>query len=203
MSLPKHGVYAITPEQLSGAPLLDAVTQALLGGCTLVQLRAKPQHLQDAHALQALCAQFQVPLIINDDVALAKQLGVGVHLGESDQDIQAACAELGRGAIIGASCYDSLALATRAKELGASYVAFGSCFASQTKAQPRRATPELLRQAAALGLPRVAIGGIDASNGASIVASGVEFIAVVHGLFAQPNIRHAAQTLSDLFADRA
>jgi thiamine-phosphate pyrophosphorylase len=203
MILPKYGVYAITPEHLSGAPLLAAVTSALAGGCTVLQLRAKPPNLHDAQALQALCARFRVPLIINDDVALAKQLHAGVHLGESDQDIRAARAELGNGAIIGASCYDSMLLATRAKELGASYVAFGSFFTSQTKAQPRRATPELLHHAAALGLPRVAIGGIDASNGASIVATGVEFIAVVNGLFAQPDIRSAAQTLSNFFAGRA
>jgi thiamine-phosphate pyrophosphorylase len=199
--LPRKGVYAITPTDLTGAALIESARLVLSGGAVMLQYRGKPPIPSDAKALNVLCAKFHVPLLINDDLTLAKALNCGVHLGENDASVSEARRFLGPDAIIGASCYDSLVLAQRAMENGASYIAFGSFFPSKTKAVPRRADLELIAKAAVLAAPCVAIGGIELSNARPIIAAGVDYIAVVNGIFAQPDIQAATQALSQLFRD--
>ncbi|HSR65937.1 MAG TPA: thiamine phosphate synthase, partial [Xanthomonadaceae bacterium] len=151
-------------------------------------------------ALRALCADAGVAFIVNDDVELARATDAdGVHLGEHDARPDAARARLGPDAIIGGSCYADLDRAEAAARAGASYVAFGAFFPSPTKPLARRATPELLRAAACLGLPRVAIGGIRPDNAAPLVAAGADLIAVISGVFAAPDPAAAARACADLF----
>lgn len=187
----RRGVYLLTPDERETAGLLSRVEAALHGGAAWLQYRNKladaALRLEQASALQALCARFDVPLIVNDDVALARALDAGVHLGEHDGDIAVARAALGPDALIGASCYDDAALAARAARAGASYVAFGAFFPSSTKPNARRATPALLRETATLGLPRVAIGGITPDNARSLVAAGADLVAVIAGVFDAPD----------------
>ncbi|OAX58068.1 thiamine phosphate synthase [Xanthomonas graminis] len=183
-----RGVYLITPDEADGERLLARVAPLLGHGPTWLQYRNKradaAQRLAQATALQALCAQAGVPLIVNDDVALAQAVGAaGVHLGEDDGDLAAARAALGADALIGASCYDDLALARTAAAAGASYVAFGAFFATRSKLTTRRADPGLLHDAAALGVPRVAIGGVTPDNGGALVAAGADLLAVISGVF--------------------
>ncbi|KRG44963.1 thiamine-phosphate pyrophosphorylase [Stenotrophomonas pictorum JCM 9942] len=199
-----RGVYLITPDETDSTRLLERV-RPLLAGITWLQYRNKavdaPSRLAQATALQALCAAAGVPLIINDDAALAARVGAaGVHLGEDDGDIAAARTMLGPQAIIGASCYDELARAERAVAAGANYVAFGAFFPSRSKLTPRRATPELLRQSAALGVPRVAIGGLTPDNAPPVVDAGADLIAVISGVFAEPDPLDALQAYRRCFA---
>jgi thiamine-phosphate pyrophosphorylase len=141
-----------------------------------------------------------MPLIVNDDVELAAGIGAaGVHLGEDDADIAAARSRLGNGAIIGVSCYDSLERARDLAAAGADYLAFGAFFPSPTKPQARRATPDLLRAARAFGKPLVAIGGITPDNAADLIAAGADFVAVVSGVFGQPDVTDAARRYASLF----
>ena len=201
-----RGLYLITPEEPDTARLLARVA-AVLPQTTWLQYRQKGadgarRHAQAA-ALQALCAQAGVPLIVNDDVALAAAIGAaGVHLGEEDGDIAAARAQLGAQAIIGASCYDAHARAERAVAAGASYVAFGAFFPTTSKVTTRRATPALLATAAALGVPRVAIGGITPDNMGPLVAAGADLVAVIGGVFEAADPVAAAQAYRSGF-DRA
>ena len=183
-----HGLYLITPDEADTARLLARVAPPLDAGIALLQYRNKTAgtalKLAQATALQALCAQAGVPLVVNDDVALAASVGAaGVHLGEDDGDIAAARERLGEHAIVGASCYDERALAERAVAAGASYVAFGAFFPTTTKATTRRATPQLLRDAQPLGVPLAAIGGITPANACPLVEAGADLIAVVSGVF--------------------
>jgi glutamate-1-semialdehyde 2,1-aminomutase len=66
---------------------------------------------------------------------------------------------------------------------GAGYLAFGAFFPSPTKPHARRASLDLLRDSADLGLPRVAIGGITPDNAPSLVAAGADLLAVISGVF--------------------
>ena len=182
-----RGLYLITPEEPDTARLLARVS-AVLPQATWLQYRQKEAdaelRLAQAMALQALCAQAGVPLVINDDVALAEAVGAaGVHLGEDDGDLAAARHRLGAHAIVGASCYDDTLLAERAVAAGASYVAFGAFFPTTSKITTRRATPALLADAARLGVPRVAIGGITPDNMGPLVAAGADLVAVIGGVF--------------------
>ena len=184
-----RGVYLITPDEADTARLLARVAALLGVGPTWLQFRNKTAsdglRREQAVALQALCARHGVPLIINDDPALAHAVGAaGVHLGGTDGDIGAARALLGPAAIIGASCYDQLENAERAVADGASYVAFGAFFPTTTKVTTSRAHPDLLRQSAALGVPRVAIGGLTPDNVGPLIAAGADLLAVVSGVFA-------------------
>lgn len=206
-SFPDRGLYVITDGPRSD--LSEAVTQALIGGARLVQYRDKTHDTarrhQEAETLLALCHRRNVPLIINDDIALARATGAdGVHLGETDEGIIEARKALGPNAIIGVSCYDSLERAQQMAKHGASYIAFGAFFTSPTKPLARRANIDLLRHSAALGIPRVAIGGITPDNGAPLVAAGADYLAVISGVFGRPDIRAAAQRFTQLyFPDRA
>ena len=199
-----RGLYLITPEEPDTARLLARVA-AVLPQTTWLQYRQKGadgarRHAQAA-ALQALCAQAGVPLIVNDDVALAAAIGAaGVHLGEEDGDIAAARAQLGAQAIIGASCYDAHARAERAVAAGASYVAFGAFFPTTSKVTTRRATPALLAAAAVLGVPRVAIGGITPDNMGPLAAAGADLVAVIGGVFEAPDPVAAAKAYRQAFA---
>jgi len=188
---PARGLYLITPEEPDTARLLARVA-AILPQATWLQYRQKEAdadlRLAQATALQTLCAQAGVPLIINDDVALMEAVGAaGVHLGEDDGDLAAARHRLGAHAIVGASCYDDGLLAERAVAAGASYVAFGAFFPTTSKITTRRATPALLADATRLGVPRVAIGGITPDNMGPLVAAGADLVAVIGGVFEAPD----------------
>jgi len=184
-----RGVYLITPDEPDTARLLARTAPLLAAGATWLQYRNKSAsdalRREQATALQALCAAHGVPLIVNDDPELAQAIGAaGVHLGGTDGDIGAARSLLGPDAIIGASCYDQLANAEHAVAAGASYVAFGAFFPTTTKVTSSRAHPDLLRQSAALGVPRVAIGGLSPDNVGPIIDAGADLLAVVSGIYA-------------------
>ncbi|QII30293.1 thiamine phosphate synthase [Stenotrophomonas maltophilia] len=184
-----RGVYLITPDEPDTARLLARTAPLLAAGATWLQYRNKTAsdalRREQATALQALCAAHGVPLIVNDDPVLAQAIGAaGVHLGGTDGDIGAARTLLGPDAIIGASCYDQLANAERAVAEGASYVAFGAFFPTTTKVTSSRAHVDLLRQSAALGVPRVAIGGLSPDNVGPIIDAGADLLAVVSGIYA-------------------
>ncbi len=199
---PERGLYAITDGPR--ADLLEAAAQVLAGGARVLQYRDKTADTARRHAeaaaLKRLCDAQDVPLVINDDVVLAAATGAaGVHLGRNDGDVAAARAALGNDAIIGVSCYDSLERARAAALAGADYVAFGAFFPSPTKPQAVRALPDLLRQSAALGVPRVAIGGITPDNAPLLVEAGADFLAAISAVFAAPDPRAAAQRFARLY----
>jgi len=202
------GLYAITPEvPATGSPLATQVEQAIAGGARLVQYRNKGedslQRLREAQALLAVCHSAGVPLIVNDDLELAARIGAdGVHLGKDDANPREARRRLGPRAIIGVSCYDRLEDALRAQKVGADYAAFGRFFPSSTKPLAVQATPALLSRARErLTLPLVAIGGVTPENGRSLISAGADMLAVVDGVFGQPDIHAAAAAFNNLFLD--
>ena len=216
---PRHGaykisgLYAVTPDELDTAALTANIHAALRGGAQMVQYRNKVAisdlRLLQATALLALCRSYNVPLIINDHLDLCAQIDAdGVHLGSTDCDLGAARRLLGADKIIGASCYNQLSLAEKAQEQGASYVAFGACFSSDTKPNAVNAPLSLFAEAKQkITLPLVAIGGITLQNAAQVIAAGADAIAVVNALFgarqmdnsAAEDIKLSAQQFAHLF----
>lgn len=202
-----QGLYLITPECAEGPDRLAAlVGRAISGGARAVQYRQKAarsplERSDQANAILQVCRAAGIPLIVNDDVSLAAALGAdGVHLGRDDGDPLAARDRLGADAIIGVSCYDDLALARAAARRGASYVAFGSFFPSPTKPAAARASPQLLAAASrCMDVPLVAIGGITPENGGLLIAAGARMLAVISGVFAQPDVTAASRAYASLF----
>lgn len=200
-----HGLYAITPDTDNSEQLIEQVSAALDGGARILQYRNKGhdavRRLWQANILKSLAQSRGAIFIVNDDVALAEAIRAdGVHLGRDDDAIAAARARLGEAAIIGASCYNSLDLARSAVAAGASYVAFGAVFASGTKPGAVHAPLSLFADAAGLGVPRVAIGGITTDNAAQVVAAGADAIAVIGGLFDGDGIAERATALAALYS---
>lgn len=199
------GLYVITDDQLSAEHLLTHVQQALAGGAKLVQYRSKTgseaAREHTARALLELCHKQRVPLLINDDVELAEKIGAdGVHLGQDDGRVSMARKRLGNGAIIGVTCHASLELAQAAQEEGASYVAFGRFFNSNTKPEAPPAELGILREArAALDIPICTIGGITPDNAPALLEAGADLLAVIHGVFGQADVSAAARQYADLF----
>lgn len=200
---PLRGVYAITPCRLAQQPaeLFNAVEAALAGGIALLQYRDKlsppAQRRRLAEGLLLRCRAAGVPLIINDDLALAVALRAdGVHLGLADASLVLARQQLGEQAIIGMTCGNQLARAQAAEAGGASYIAFGAVYRSSTKPNAPQAPLSLFSEARqVLVLPLCAIGGITAANAPAVAQAGADLLAVIEGVFAAPNITAAVQGL--------
>lgn len=184
-----RGLYAVTDSASKERfDFETGVEAALRGGARLIQYRDKSNdhemRVHEAHALRRLCREFDALLIINDDVELASECGAdGVHLGRDDAGIADARKALGRHAVIGWSCYNDIERARAAATDGADYLAFGSVFPSPTKPDAVKAPLGLFADAASLGLPLCAIGGITHANAPAAIAAGAQLLAVVSGVF--------------------
>jgi thiamine-phosphate pyrophosphorylase len=206
---PISGLYALTPDLLDSDELLERVAAALSGGASAIQYRNKlaspPLQRAQALALRDLCASQGTIFIVNDDVDLAYAVDAdGVHLGRDDPPIARARRKLGRTAIIGASCYDSLELAAAAVAAGADYITFGSFFPSLVKPDAVRAEPSLLTAAKSRwNIAVVAIGGITAAAAPALIDAGADALAVISAVFDASDIAASAKAFRDAFAARA
>jgi thiamine-phosphate pyrophosphorylase len=203
-AFPSSGLYAITQADKAADELISDVAAAIRGGAVVVQYRDKKPAAPVfvARELVEICHQHNVPLIINDNIELAVlSKADGVHLGKDDVDLVEARRRLGCKAIIGLSCYNSLERALTAQVLGASYVAFGRFFPSNSKplAAPAELTT-LIEAKKKLRIPIVAIGGILPVNGDQVLAAGADLLAVIGGVFDQ-NPEQSALAYQHLFND--
>jgi thiamine-phosphate pyrophosphorylase len=195
-----RGLYAITPDGGNTGELLGKVRAVLEGSIALLQYRRKKGNAAEARQVVELAHQYGVPVVINDDAALALEVGAdGAHLGRDDGDF-ARARKLLAGRILGASCYADLGAAQAAVRAGADYVAFGSVFASPTKPAAVRAPLSLFGDARTLGVPLAAIGGITVGNASHAVAAGADLLAVISDLFDAPDIRARAREYGRFFS---
>jgi thiamine-phosphate pyrophosphorylase len=202
---PIAGLYAIIDTALIEQAPLDAAEQVIQGGARVLQYRDKKGsgsvRLQQAQELQQLCQHHGVPLLINDDVVLARASdAAGVHLGRNDVGLLAARTLLGPSKIIGISCYNELQRAQEMAQQGADYIAFGSFYASQTKPGAVHAPLSLLTEAKkTISVPLVAIGGITPEHTAELIEAGADAVAVINGIFASNDYCKAARQYAMLF----
>lgn len=199
-------LYAVTDRAWVGKLTLpQQVEAALKGGATCVQLREKnladSSILAEAREISALCKQYRVPFILNDNVALAAQCGAdGVHLGQEDMDPAEARRILGPDAIIGVSAHN-VAEAKAAVAAGADYLGCGAMFATTTKTNVTALPKETLRAiCAAVSVPVVAIGGISKQNLLSLAHCGEAGVALVSAIFAAEDIEEECRELRRLAA---
>jgi len=204
-----QGLYLVTPDWDDTARLLAATEQALAAGAKLVQYRHKTasEALRYAQAgkLLELCRRHSVPLIVNDHLALARELDAdGIHVGGTDASVAEARAALGAHRIVGASCYGELQRARDAARAGASYVAFGGFYPSRVKKYAVTTPPAIVSEArAVLGLPLVVIGGMTPHNAAPLVAHGAHMVAAISSVYQAADVGQAVRAFSDLFAQSA
>jgi thiamine-phosphate pyrophosphorylase len=201
---PIHGLYVIIdPDACAGRDPVEVARLALEGGAAMLQWRDKRREkgdqLAQARAIGELCARHVALFIVNDHLDLALVAGAGgVHLGQHDLPVDAVRSLVPPDFIVGVST-NTVDEARRAEAAGASYVAVGAIFptASKEAERTRPASPERLREVkAAIAVPVVAIGGINASNIDRVLAAGADAVAVISAVCAAAHPREAAHALA-------
>ena len=194
-------LYAVTDTSwLRGRTLAQQVEEALRGGVTMVQLREKELQgealEQEAREILALCRQYGVPLLINDDVMLAKKIGAdGVHVGQDDMSAAKARELLGEDAIIGVTAR-TVEQALAAQEAGADYLGSGAVFGTSTKKDAKPMDPAYFQQICeSVSIPVVAIGGVTLDNIRELEGRKMSGFAIVSGIFAAEDIESRTRDL--------
>lgn len=203
-----YTLYLVTDRQLMSCDsLTEAVEQAILGGCTMIQLREKElsslEFYNKAVAVKQVTDKYHIPLIINDriDIAMAVQ-ATGVHIGQHDLPAAAVRKVIGENMLLGVSA-SSIAEAIQAQQDGADYLGVGAMFPTGTKTDADSVSMEELQKIrAAVSLPIVVIGGINKGNAGRFKPMGIDGLAVVSAIIAQSDIKAAAAELKDLFCGK-
>lgn len=197
-------LYAVTDRAwLNGRSLYSDVQEALKGGATMIQLREKDldygQFLTEAIELKELCAQYNVPLIINDNIDIALACNAdGVHLGQSDLAASEARLRLGENKIIGISA-QTVEQAISAQQDGADYLGVGAVFTTSTKKDADFVSYDVLKDiCASVAIPVCAIGGIYKHNIMQLAGSGIDGVALVSAIFAAKDIEKECNELLSL-----
>lgn len=197
-------LYVVTDRSwLGNKSLTEQVENALEGGATLIQLREKEITFEEfvsiAKEIKAITDRYQVPFIINDNLEVALAVNAdGVHIGQGDEDIKIAREKLGQSKIIGLSAHN-VEEALKAVKQGADYIGVGAVFGSSTKLDANTITYETVQNICkAVEIPVVAIGGITKDNIHKLTGTGVDGVAVISAVFAQPDIKRATMELLTL-----
>ena len=194
-------LYAVTDRTWLGQrSLADCVQQAIEGGASFVQLREKSasdeEFLALAHECKPLCQAAGVPFVINDniDVALAVDAD-GIHVGQSDTACATAREMLGPDKIVGVSA-QTVHQAIDAQAAGADYLGVGALVPTATKTDAAIVSSDELRAiCAAVRIPVVGIGGLNAQTIPRFAGTGAVGAAVVSAIFAASDCRSAAREL--------
>ncbi len=194
-------LYAVTDRHwLNGRTLYEVVKESLEGGATFIQLREKnlddETFFEEAKELQELCREYNVPFIVNDNVDIALKMNAdGIHVGQSDMEAGNVRALLGPDKIIGVSAA-TVDEAVLAEKRGADYLGVGAVFPTGSKDDARDVDYKTLKAICnAVSIPVVAIGGITKDNIKELAGSGIEGIAVISAIYAQDDIKKAAEDL--------
>ncbi len=201
----KHGIdyslYLCTDRRLMTSPTIEASAEsALRGGTTVIQLREKDCSSREFYELglrvKKITDAYHAPLIINDRVDIALAVGAaGVHVGQGDLPCKVVREIVGPDMIVGVSAA-TLEEAVRAEEDGADYLGVGAMYATATKTDTRPVSmEELLKIRAAVKIPIVVIGGINKQTLGNFKGTGVNGLAVVSAIVAQPDPEAAAREL--------
>ncbi len=197
-------LYAVTDRAWTEEKTLyQQVEEALRGGVTCVQLREKEmdyeEFLQEAKEIHALCLQYGVPFIVNDNVEVAVACGAeGIHVGQEDMSAGDVRRRVGDGMILGVSVH-TVEEARKAVRNGADYLGLGAVFPTRTKDDVDQMPGETLRAICeAVDVPIVAIGGINRGNIGKLAGSGVDGVALVSAIFSAVDIENTCRELKKL-----
>jgi thiamine-phosphate diphosphorylase len=200
-----RGLYVIIdPAACRGRHPVQIARQAIDGGASVVQwrdkLRDKGDQLADASAIEGVCRSAGVLFIVNDHADLTLAVGAaGVHVGPHDLPVERVRSIVGDAMIIGASTNNAREALT-AQQDGADYVAVGAIFPTGTKGDTRPANLDRIREVkSAVRLPVVAIGGINASNIASVIEAGADAAAVISAVCGADDPAEATRRLATEF----
>lgn len=181
-------LYAVTDRRFIKNTLSEDVEAAIKGGVGMIQLREKnisdEEYIRIAKSIKSVCEKYNVPLIINDNIAVCLKSGAdGVHLGQTDGSPKYARKILGDGAIIGVTAKTKEQI-ERAITDGADYIGSGAVFGTSTKEDAKRMDLQTFKSLTEISsIPVYAIGGINKYNIDKLYKCGAYGVAVVSGVF--------------------
>jgi thiamine-phosphate pyrophosphorylase len=160
------------------------------------------EFLQEAKEIHALCQQYGVPFIVNDNVEIAVACGAeGIHVGQEDMAAGDVRRRVGDSMMLGVSVH-TVEEALDAVRNGADYLGLGAVFPTSTKTDVDQMSNETLRAICdAVDVPIVAIGGINSGNIGKLAGSGVDGVALVSAIFSATNIESTCQELRKLASE--
>ena len=191
----------VTDPNCGGRRVLDVARAALQGGAPSVQLRWKDGSAREmvelARALAEETRRAGALLFVNDRVDVALAAGAdGAHVGQDDLPVAAAQRIAPPRFLLGVSA-ETAELARAAERDGAAYVGVGPVYATASKADAGDAvgTGRIAEIAAAVRIPVVGIGGIDAGNAAPVARAGAAGVAVIGAVMRAPEPEAAAREI--------
>lgn len=197
-------LYAVTDRAwLGDNSLADQVEESIKAGATFIQLREKDMGFEEfcaeAAAIKKVTDKYNVPFVINDNIEVALKVNAdGVHVGQTDMAAKDVRKLIGDDKILGVST-QTLEQSKSAEASGADYVGVGAVFSTSTKLNAENVPFETLSDICNnISIPVVAIGGISKDNIHELKGSGIEGVAVVSAIFAQPDIYKATANLRKL-----
>lgn len=200
-----YTLYLCTDRDLmSSATIEENVELAIKGGCTVIQLREKNCSSKEfydlAVSVKKITDKYNVPLIINDRVDIAMAVdAAGVHIGQSDLPADVVRRTIGDDKIIGVSTA-KLEEALKAVKDGADYLGVGAMYSTDTKTDARPVTMEELKEIRKnVDIPIVVIGGINMNTLGNFKNMGIDGLAVVSAIVAQPDVEKAAKDMYEAF----
>ena len=200
-----YTLYLCTDRDLmSSATIEENVELAIKGGCTVIQLREKNCSSKEfydlAVSVKKITDKYNVPLIINDRVDIAMAVdAAGVHIGQNDLPADVVRRIIGDDKIIGVSTA-KLAEALKAVKDGADYLGVGAMYSTDTKTDARPVTMEELKKIRTnVDIPIVVIGGINMNTLGNFKNIGIDGLAVVSAIVAQPDVEKAAKDMYEAF----
>lgn len=197
-------LYAVTDRTWLGENSLDdQVEKAIRAGATFIQLREKhlpyDEFVKAAYEIKAVTDKYKIPFVINDNAEVAIEVDAdGIHVGQKDMDAENVRKLIGENKILGVSVH-TVEQAVSAEKMGADYIGVGAVFTTATKDDANNISLETVKKICnSVTIPVVAIGGINKNNIMNLAGSGVDGVAVISAIFAQPDIEMAVGELIEL-----
>jgi len=199
-----EGLYLVVDPAMPHLKLLDTVQKSLSGGVDILQLWSSGQDrsrvLKLAEALMGLAKQYNVPLIINNDLKLAKRVDAhGVHLDGYDVTPDKVREDLGEQSIVGYTLGNDLDKLRWAEKAGADYVSFCAVFPTSSVTQCEIVPLNSIKSAKSItNMPVFASGGINLSNAHLVLEAGADGIAVVSAILKAREPEQAARSFKEI-----
>lgn len=197
-------LYLVTDNSDDVERFLNTIEEGIKGGVTVVQIREKTADTLDFYNLalkvKEITTKYNVPLIINDRVDIALAIDAdGVHVGQSDMPCDITRKLIGPNKILGVSAA-TIPEAKKAEEDGADYIGTGAVFPTATKDDAPKVTKEELKEIVeSIGIPVVAIGGINLDNAGELADTGIAGLSVVSAIMSSDNPKKSSEELLNIF----
>lgn len=199
-----EGLYLILDPTLPYQKLLDIAQKSLKGGVDILQLWAsgqgRPELLKLAKTLMTVAEQYNVPLLINNDLKLAKEVNAhGIHMDEHNMTPDEVRKILGERSIVGYTLGNNLDKLKWAEAEGADYVSFCAVFSTTSVTQCEIVPLNVVRLAKSLtNMPVFASGGINLENAHLVLEAGADGIAVISAILKAPDPEKAARSFKEI-----